>query len=60
MNFTLPCPKCGKIDSNWREEQLPQPSVKMSTLKNNQCVGTGINGKGHTLYTHNCEALNDR
>lgn len=54
MNFTRPCPKCGKIDRNWEEEQRPQPSVKMSTLKNNQCVGAGINGKGHMLYTHHC------
>ena len=50
------CPKCNRLDDLWDEVQRPQSSVRLNTLKKNQCVGAGVNGKGHTLYTHQCYA----
>jgi hypothetical protein len=49
------CGLCGEIGGMWQAEARPKPSVKLSLLAQNQCVGASVNGRGHTLYTHLCK-----
>lgn len=50
------CLKCGVRGGVWFAQQRPEEEVQLSSLEMNQCASAGIEGKGHTLYTHRCES----
>lgn len=48
------CLQCGVSSGDWVAEQRPEAEPDLSRLGLNQCVGTGVDGKGHTVLTHQC------
>jgi hypothetical protein len=54
------CGKCGGRFGVWRAEQKPEAEVELRLLGSNQCVTAGVDGHGHTLYTHYCDGIDFR
>jgi hypothetical protein len=49
------CMLCSEKEGGIWEGEYSDGSVNLSLLGLNQCVGPGIDGIGHTLYTHRCK-----
>jgi hypothetical protein len=47
----------GARGGDWDAQQGPEAldELYLSRLGLNQCVSAGIDGHGHTLYTHRCD-----
>lgn len=51
------CNRCGQVGGVWEIQHRPDVEVDMSLLGLNQRVGAPLAaGRGHSLYTHHCEA----
>jgi hypothetical protein len=54
------CGRCGGRFGIWSAVQRPEAEVELRSLGPNQCVEAGVDGHGHTLYTHYCDGIDYR